>query len=164
MQLPPPGRLGHHWRQNFASDPRSERIFLSSIAFFGAFSAARGVTHAIRRHIGPFQNMGLGGRHLHHLVFGISGLLGTGYLWLLQVGTGHPGGHRVVSRGTAVLYGGAAALTLDEFALWLNLQDVYWAKEGRESIDAVVLFGAVLSMGIWGGPFIRAVLREMRRV
>ena len=45
-----------------------------------------------------------------------------------------------------------AALTLDEFALWLNLKDVYWAREGRESIDAVVLFGALLAIGAWGSP------------
>ena len=60
-------------------------------------------------------------------------------------------------------YGAASALTLDEFALWLNLEDVYWARQGRESVDAVVLFGAVLSMGLWGGPFFRALYREGRR-
>jgi hypothetical protein len=49
---------------------------------------------------------------------------------------------------------------LDEFALWLNLEDVYWAREGRASIDAVILFGALLSIGVWGGGFLRALLRE----
>jgi hypothetical protein len=52
-------------------------------------------------------------------------------------------------------------LTLDEFALWLNLEDVYWAREGRESIDAVVLFGSLLSIGLWGGPFFNAVARDL---
>ena len=51
-----------------------------------------------------------------------------------------------------ILYGVGAALTLDEFALWLNLQDVYWARQGRESIDAVILFGAILAAGAWGAP------------
>jgi hypothetical protein len=46
-------------------------------------------------------------------------------------------------------------LTLDEFALWLTIQDVYWTGPGRWSIDAVVIFGAGLSIGIWGGPFLR---------
>ena len=55
-------------------------------------------------------------------------------------------------RATAVAYGAGSALTLDEFALWLNLSDVYFAPEGRESIDAVILFGSVLSTGFWGGP------------
>ena len=46
-----------------------------------------------------------------------------------------------------------AALTLDEFALWLNLQaDAYWTKEGRSSIDAVILFGSLLMIGAWGAP------------
>jgi hypothetical protein len=56
-----------------------------------------------------------------------------------------------------------AALTLDEFALWLNLDpDAYWTREGRLSIDAVILFGALLGVGAWGAPFFRG-LREMAR-
>lgn len=58
------------------------------------------------------------------------------------------------------LYGVGAALTLDEFALWLNLQDVYWERQGRESIDAVLLFGALLGIGIIGARFFTAVGRE----
>jgi hypothetical protein len=61
-------------------------------------------------------------------------------------------------------YGVGAALTLDEFALWLNLRDVYWDREGRASIDAVILFGGLLSIGIWGGPFLRALITEAGRV
>jgi len=57
-----------------------------------------------------------------------------------------------------LLFGAGAALTLDEFALWLNLSDVYWAREGRASLDAVVIFGALLSCGVWGGAFIHALL------
>ena len=52
----------------------------------------------------------------------------------------------------SILHGIGAALTLDEFALWLNLQDVYWERQGRTSIDAVILFGSFLSIAIWGGP------------
>jgi len=52
---------------------------------------------------------------------------------------------------------------LDEFALWLRLEDVYWAREGRESIDAVILFGALLSVGTWGGRFFHALVREAAR-
>jgi len=52
---------------------------------------------------------------------------------------------------------GGAALTLDEFALWLNLEDAYWTGPGRVSIDAVVIFASLLSVGIWGGPFLREV-------
>ncbi len=63
----------------------------------------------------------------------------------------------------SVLYGVGAALTLDEFALWLNLEDVYWERQGRESIDAVILFGAFLSIGLWGGPFFHALLKTATR-
>jgi hypothetical protein len=49
----------------------------------------------------------------------------------------------------------ASALTLDEFALWLTFRDVYWEREGRLSIDAVLLFGSLLSIAVWGGPFLR---------
>ena len=52
----------------------------------------------------------------------------------------------------AALFGGGAALVLDEFALAVHLQDVYWAHQGRESIDAVILFGALLAAGAWGAP------------
>jgi hypothetical protein len=50
-------------------------------------------------------------------------------------------------------FGGGAALTLDEFALWLNLEDDYWTKQGRESIDAVALFGALLALSVLGKGF-----------
>ena len=159
----PPGRLAHLYRLHLANT-RRERLFLSSIGFFTAFAATRGITHAIRAGVGPFHNLGVGGRHLHHLVFGIAGLLGTGYVWLIQVGTGT--GETTedpIAKLTAITYGASSAITLDEFALWLNLQDVYWAREGRESVDAVVLFGAVLSVGVWGGPFFRAVYQEARK-
>ena len=68
------------------------------------------------------------------------------------------------SRATAAAYGLASALTLDELALWLNLEDVYWARQGRESVDAVAIFGSVLSAGLWGGPFLRGLARELEKL
>jgi hypothetical protein len=111
----------------------------------------RGITHLIRAGIGPFHNVSSGGLHIHHLVWGILLLLVVGYVWLIEAGTTPS----LLSSITAILYGVGAALTLDEFALWLNLQDVYWAGPGRESIDAVVIFAGLLSVGIWGAPFLR---------
>ncbi|MBV9100182.1 MAG: hypothetical protein JOZ46_08830 [Candidatus Dormibacteraeota bacterium] len=163
MALMSPARLRELYRQEFAN-PRRERLFLSSVAFFTAFAVTRGITHAIRRGVGPFRNIDPGGHHIHHLVFGITGLLTSGYAWLVQVGTGRRGDDDAASRITAVVYGASSAITLDEFALWLNLEDVYWARQGRESVDAVVLFGAALSIGLWGRYFFRAVGRELRRV
>ncbi len=153
-------RIAGHYRAEL-SNPRQERLFISSLTFLGGFGASRAVTHAIQHRIRPFHNLSIGGRHLHHLVFGIGGLLGVGYLWLILVGTQwRP---TATSRATAAMYGIGSALTLDEFALWLNLQDVYWAKQGRQSIDAVVVFSALLSIGVWGGAFLRAVARDVLR-
>jgi hypothetical protein len=152
------------YREAFESDPRRERLFLSSVGFFGGFGVARTITHMIKHQIGPFHNIeGKGGFHLHHLVFGITGLLGVGYLWLLEPDF-KPDVNSAVARGIAVGYGASAALTLDEFALWLNLKDVYWAQQGRESIRAAFGFGAVLSIGLWGGPFLRELGREFKKL
>jgi hypothetical protein len=154
------GRLGPLY-QRYLHEPRRERMFLASAAFYLTFALTRAITHAIRAGVGPFHDMAAGGVHVHHLVWGILLLLGVGYLWLHQIGAGWPGEARRLSRLTAVLYGIGAALTLDEFALWLRLRDVYWAREGRESVDAVLLFGALLSAGLWGGPFFRALVHEL---
>jgi len=121
----------------------------------------RGITHAIRAERGPFKNITPGGRHIHHMTFGITGLLTVGYLWLLEIGTKED---RRSSRVTSIVYGAGAALTLDEFALWLNLEDDYWTKQGRESIDAVVLFGSLLSLSVLGKGFLKDLLRDARRI
>jgi hypothetical protein len=139
-----------HFRQQ-----RHERMFLASVAFFVAFAVIRFITHSIRAGRGPFHDVVTKGGHIHHLVWGILLLLGVGYLWLLQVGTGDGSGRAWASPLTALLFGVASALTLDEFALWLTFRDVYWEREGRLSVDAVVLFGALLSIAVWGGPFLR---------
>lgn len=154
--------LARVYREHFEDDPRRERQFLASLGFFGGFGVARAITHAILHKVGPFRNLSIGGRHLHHLVFGIGGLLGVGYLWLGLLGVSP--NRKAMLEATAVGYGVASAMTLDEFALWLNLQDVYWAKQGRQSIDAVSVFGGLLSIGIWGGPFFLGVGREIRKL
>ncbi len=133
-------------------DRRKERQLFATGSFFTTFVAVRGITHAIRAERGPFKNITPGGRHIHHMTFGIMGLLSVGYLWMLELGINE---ERWSSRATAGVFGSGAALTLDEFALWLNLEDVYWAKQGRESIDAVVLFGSLLSLSVIGKGFLR---------
>jgi hypothetical protein len=89
-----------------------------------------------------------GGLHLHHLVWGIVLLMLTGFLGFVS---------RPVSPWTevlAALFGVGAGLTLDEFALWIHLRDVYWAEEGRSSLDAVIvaaLIGGLVVLGL--APF-----------
>ena len=127
-------------------DSRKERQLCSTAAFYLTAIAVRVVTHAIRAGKSPFGNLRHGGKRVHHMAFGIVGLLATGYLWLLEIGTG-VAKRRRASCITSATYGASAALTLDEFALWLDLEDVYWAKAGRKSIHAVVLFGSLLALG-----------------
>ena len=160
-----PRRAVELYRRAF-HDTRRERLFLSSVSFFTTFAATRTITHAIRDGVGPFHNLSAGGRHLHHLVFGISDCSGSGYLWLIHIEQ-----NRATVKGMTRLqssirscYGGASALTLDEFALWLDLEDVYWSKQGRASVDAVVLFGGVLSIGLWGRPFFKELFKELRHI
>ena len=149
---------------NHFQSTRHERMFLASVAFFVAFAVVRVITHLIHAGRGPFHDVVTKGGHIHHLVWGILLLLGVGYLWLIQVGAGDASGHAWVSRMTALLFGVASALTLDEFALWLTFRDVYWEREGRLSIDAVVLFGSLLSIAMWGGPFLRDLIWLWSRV
>ncbi len=141
-------------------DERRERLFLASLAFLLAFGIVRAITISIRAGIGPFHNVSAGGTHIHHLVWGIALLIVVGYVWLLEVGVGSSW----VASLTAILFGVGAALTLDEFALWLNLQDVYWERQGRVSVDIVLMFGALLSVGIWGGPFFNGIIRALLRL
>ena len=139
---------------------RRERLFLASVGFLLTFGIVRGITHLIRAGVGPFHNVTSGGLHIHHLVWGILILILVGYVWLIELGVGS----NWIASVTAILFGVGAALTLDEFALWLNLQDVYWTGTGRESIDAVIIFISLLSVGIWGGPFLREVVGEFFKV
>ncbi len=142
-------------------ESRRERLFLASVGFFTAVLVVRCLTIAIHNNIGPFHNVEMRGRHIHHLVWGILLLLLVGYSWLLEIGTGAPTSWQWTGRLTSMLYGVAAALTLDEFALWLNLSDVYWQRQGRESYEAMALFGSVLGIGVFGAPFLHGIARQV---
>jgi hypothetical protein len=118
------------------------------LAFLLTFLVTRLVTRAIRTGRGPFRDASVGGVHVHHEVYGIFLLLGTGTLEF----TYRPGPPWV--QLLAALFGAGAALTLDEFALWLHLEDVYWSRQGRSSIDAVLValtVGGLLLVG--ANPF-----------
>jgi len=140
-------RLGLLIHQQIPDRP-NRRLFLASVSFFVTFLAVRLLVASITHHIGPFGYVEMGGHHIHHLVWGIFLLLIVGYVDLTEVGDGAGVLPILLSRLLALGYGMGAALTLDEFALWLNLDAAaYWSKQGRESIDAVVLFGALLAIG-----------------
>src|ERR1700736_5853496 len=153
-------RISALFHQGIPDRPR-RRLFLASIGFFVIFAVARSLAYVNYHHIGPFHDIYIGGRHIHHLVWGILLLLGVGFCWLGEIGGGGQRSALFASRLMSLLYGAGAALTLDEFALWLNLEDVYWAREGRASIDAIVLFGTFLVIALYGGRFFHAVADDL---
>ena len=106
------------------------------------FGLTRFITHSIRSDRFPWLgNIEAGDTHIHHLVWGICLLLVSG---LLAVAVQPP------LSVTAIVFGIGAALTLDEFALWLHLDDVYWSEQGRQSIDAVIVFAIISGFMVLG--------------
>src|SRR5215831_4413315 len=139
-------------------------LVLAAIGFFFTLAFARAAAYAAGRGIPPFHYIYIHGIHVHHLVWGILLLLVVGFGWLIEIGTGSKGSSLFASRLMSLLYGIGVALTLDEFALWLNLEErVYWTREGRASLDAILLFGAALLIGIWGRDFLKALPGELFR-
>ena len=154
-------QLGILMHEHIRDRPR-RRMFLAAVSFFLTFLGARLLVLAILHDIGPFGWVVIGGQHIHHLVWGILILLVVGFAWLAEVGEETTGTSIFVSRLISISYGVGAALTLDEFALWLNLRNVYASPEGRTSFDAVFLFGGLLAIGAWGAPFLKALVNKRR--
>jgi hypothetical protein len=98
------------------------------VSFTGTFAVARGITHLIRTGRGPFVNVNIGRRHIHHFVPGI-------LLALLSGGASIAVRHEHLDTWLALPFGTGAALILDETALLIELNDVYWSDEGVLSID-----------------------------
>ncbi|GAA1014718.1 hypothetical protein Aple_046810 [Acrocarpospora pleiomorpha] len=92
-----------------------------------------------------FKNVNVGDMHIHHVVFGVVLMLLGGVAGLIVSGVS-VGWHAV----TAAVFGVGSALVLDEFALILHLRDVYWAEEGRTSVDAVFVAIAVTGLLLLG--------------
>jgi hypothetical protein len=152
-------RFGLLIRSTIPDRPR-RRMFIASVSFLLTFIGTRILVRLVVHNEGPFQWVMVHGRHIHHLVWGILILLLVGYGWLLDLGRSHSPLSIFLSRLMSISYGVGAALTLDEFSLWLDLEpDAYWSREGRLSIDAVILFGSLLAVGAWGAPFFRALGR-----
>jgi lysyl-tRNA synthetase class 2 len=109
------------------------------------FGFIRTSTHMIRAQVKWWPgNVSVGGTHIHHLVWGILLLLICGYI-AVAIAPDSPWREVV-----AVFFGIGTGLTLDEFALWLNLKDVYWSEKGRRSIDAVIAAGSISGIVLVG--------------
>jgi hypothetical protein len=148
-------RFRHHYRLLSLG----RRVALRSLAaFLVTFGTLRLITAIIHYDIfphGPFRNLiTKSGLHIHHLFWGILLLMATGFAALA---TRETRWHLRI----AVVFGVALGLTLDEFALWLRLADVYWSPEGVESLKAAAVAAAVLAVYAFGQPFWHAAVKEL---
>ena len=153
--VPSSGAVQRAYREELGPGQRS--ALLSWLAFTGTFAGLRALTYSIRAGKGPFGNISVGGEHLHHYMWGIGVLSGVGAVAVRgdERHRRHP--------AVAVSYGAGLALIVDEFALLLNLRDVYWARQGRISIDIGV--GGIALAGSYFAalPVLRRLQRERKQ-
>jgi hypothetical protein len=121
------------------------------LAILVTFLVTRIVTRLIRS--GSSGRAGLGnvqiaGNHIHHQVFGILIIIGTGIVLV----SARPQGAAL--NAAAAVFGAGVGLTVDEFALWLHLEDVYWTKQGRKSVDAIFCVLVITGTLIGGANFV----------
>jgi hypothetical protein len=129
-----------------AHEPGQESAFLVLLAFLISFLAIRTSARLMRSPRVPWWpgSVEAGGVHVHHLVWGISIVLLSGFAAFVS------DLYAPWWQVTAIAFGIGAGLTLDEFALWLRLEDVYWSREGRASIDAVVVAALLAALVVVG--------------
>lgn len=132
-----------NWYQTEIVMTGKQPVFLALVAFVITLFATRFIVRMIRAGKGPFRNVDTGDVHIHHVIPGIV-LMGIGGLVGLSAS-----GAGLLKDLAGIMFGMGCALVLDEFALILHLEDVYWEKEGRLSVQAtsiaiVVMLAAVL--------------------
>ena len=126
----------------YSAAPRSETVLFNLLGgFVGAFTLVRLSTWGIRDSWGPFRNVRIGGRHIHHFVPGILLAFSAGTAALLT-------DDDELEQRLAIPMGAGIGLTFDEAALLLDLRDVYWTREGLLSIQLSLGATAILSIAI----------------
>ncbi|MDT0264907.1 hypothetical protein RM844_01245 [Streptomyces sp. DSM 44915] len=131
------------WYRNIV-EPGKLPLLLALLAFVLSFAVTRCVTRLIRAGRGPFHDVSAGGHHVHHVVPGVLLMLVGGFGGVAAGGTGW------VAAALAVVFGVGAGLVLDEFALILYMQDVYWSEQGRQSVELVMVTTALVTMLLLG--------------
>jgi hypothetical protein len=134
--------VGDWWQQEVL-DTGKQPLVLCAVAFIVTFAVTRVVVRSIRAGRGPLRDNVVGGVHVHHAVPGIVLMVVWGLVALGSESTGW-------ESAAGVGFGIGLALVLDEFALILHLEDVYWSEEGRTSVDAVFLTAGVLVLVLVG--------------
>jgi hypothetical protein len=135
----------------YRQTPRRENALFNLLASFaGSFSLARGITYLLRRRkrVGPFRNLRIGQRHIHHFVPGILLAFGSGAAAILT-------DNEQIEPRLALAFGTGMGLTLDESALLLELDDVYWSREGVLSVQITLAAMALISSSVLGARFLR---------
>lgn len=137
--------------------PGQQSALISWLAFTGTFGLVRAITYSIKGGKGPLHDISAGGIHLHHYLWGIAMVGGVGGIALR--GDDRTRRHPLA----ATTYGAGLALIVDEFALLLDLEDVYWAKQGRLSVDVAI--GVIAGTGslLAGWPVLRRLRNNRRR-
>jgi hypothetical protein len=138
------------WNDQILANEK-EGIFLVLAGFMLSFAFIRMSTRLMRSPRVPWWPGSVvsdSGVHVHHLVFGIVTMMVTGALGFAALGDSP------YSEICAFFFGIGAGLTIDEFALWVYLEDVYWAEQGRSSVDAMVIAAAGMMLILLGlSPF-----------
>ncbi|MEU5401638.1 hypothetical protein ABZ348_20350 [Streptomyces sp. NPDC005963] len=132
------------WFSTNIVEPGKLPMFLALASFVLTFLITRVITRMIRAGRGPFRNITPGGVHIHHVVPGVILTLVGGFG---AVGSGQ---HGVTASVCAVIFGIGAGLVLDEFALIVHIDDVYWTEEGRQSVEAVIVATALAMLVLSG--------------
>ncbi|MFE4688874.1 hypothetical protein ACFRH6_02320 [Streptomyces sp. NPDC056749] len=135
--------MGHWFQQNIV-EPGKLPLLLALSAFVLTFAITRMITRMIRAGKGPFRNFTPGGVHVHHVVPGVVLSVVGGF------GAVASGQHGAAAGVLAVVFAVGAGLVLDEFALILHLDDVYWTEEGRRSVEVVVLTASLVLLVLAG--------------
>ncbi|MFD4694632.1 hypothetical protein [Streptomyces sp. NPDC058463] len=139
--------MGHWLHQNIV-EPGKLPLLLALGSFVLTFAITRFITRMIRAGKGPFRNITPGGVHIHHVVPGVVLSVVGGF------GAVASGQHGAAAGIWAVVFGVGAGLVLDEFALIMHLDDVYWTEEGRQSVEVVVLTTSLVVLVLAGfSPF-----------
>lgn len=133
-----------HWFSRNILEPGKLPLLLALTSFVLTFLVTRTVTRLIRAGRGPFRNVSSGGLHIHHVVPGVVLTVLGGF------GAVASGRHGAGAAVFAVVFGIGAGLVLDEFALILHLDDVYWTDAGRKSVEAVVLTASLALLVLAG--------------
>src|ERR1700742_5298334 len=134
------------WFQESVLAAGKLRLFCFFVAFIATFLFIRFSVRMIRAQVRWWPgNVTPGGTHIHHVVFGVVLML-VGGVAGLSISDDVVGWRAVV----AGLFGIGSALVLDEFALILHLSDVYWAQQGRLSVDAVFVAVALTGLLVLG--------------